>query len=69
MMPPPASNHTIMTLAPTQADLSQPSEVEETSGLTSLEHYRPFFRELDLDVLKIFTVDTVNSFIPWFIKN
>ena len=48
-----------MTIAPTQADLSQPQEVEETSGLTSLEHYRPFFRELDLDVLKIFTVDTV----------
>jgi hypothetical protein len=54
------ASHTIM--APTQPELSQQLEVEEpgaASGLITLEHYRPFFREIDLDVLKLFSIDKV----------
>jgi len=57
----PMASHSIMTLAPTQSDISQPAEIEDTNvtGLVSLEHYRPFFRELDLDVFKLFAIDKV----------
>ena len=61
----PMASHTIM--APTQPDLSQPPDFEETSsgsGLTNLDHYRPFFRELDLDILKLFSYDQVLMYFP-----
>ena len=60
----PMASHTIM--APTQPDLSQPPDFEEASsgaGLTNLDHYRPFLRELDLDLLKMFSYDQVLIFL------
>jgi hypothetical protein len=56
------ASHLIM--APTQAELSQPPDNEETTSgpsLNNLDHYRPFFRELDLDVLKLFSIDAVSQ--------
>ena len=49
---------------PTQSNLSQP-QVESscgTSSLLNLDNYRPFFRELDLGVFKILSVDKVGIF-------
>jgi hypothetical protein len=56
------ASHTIM--APTQADLSQPPDEDEAAAVLSsvgLDHYRPFFREFDLDVLKLFSIDKVKN--------
>lgn len=57
------TSHTLM--APTQPDQTQSQDADENSSgtaLLNLDHYRPFFRELDLDVLKLFSIDKVGYF-------
>ena len=57
------TSHTLM--APTQPDRTQSQDADENSSgtaLLNLDHYRPVFRELDLDVLKLFSIDKVGYF-------
>lgn len=43
-----------------QTETIDPIELElSTSGFTNLDHYRPFFREMDIEVHKLYSIDKV----------